>query len=113
MPSPKEAKVYVTFDSWYSSEKLIRYCLRQGWHVICDVKRNRSFNGVALEHQSLRGKRPEVKIGRAKQEESYLTYQLEGCLSGFIEVEKVTIVKRDKKTRNLAIMQAAMSRSGL
>ena len=28
---PKELRVYVTFDSWYASAKLIQFCRRQGW----------------------------------------------------------------------------------
>lgn len=31
---PKERKVYVLFDSWYSSAKLIKFCLRHKWYVI-------------------------------------------------------------------------------
>lgn len=33
--------VYVLFDSWYASAKLIRYCRNRGWHVICALKNNR------------------------------------------------------------------------
>lgn len=39
----KEGPVYVLFDSWYASAKLIKFCRRQGWHVICALKQNRSF----------------------------------------------------------------------
>jgi hypothetical protein len=27
--------VYVLFDSWYASAKLIKWCRRHNWHVIC------------------------------------------------------------------------------
>lgn len=40
---PKEVPVYVLFDSWYASAKLIKFCRRQGWHVICALKQNRTF----------------------------------------------------------------------
>ena len=40
---PKEVPVYVLFDSWYASAKLIKKCRRLGWHVICALKCNRKF----------------------------------------------------------------------
>lgn len=38
---PKEYPVYVLFDSWYASAKLMNFCRRQGWHIICALKSNR------------------------------------------------------------------------
>ena len=38
---PAGYQVYVLFDSWYASAKLINFCRRQGWHVICALKSNR------------------------------------------------------------------------
>ena len=38
---PEGYQVYVLFDSWYASAKLINFCRRQGWHVICALKSNR------------------------------------------------------------------------
>ena len=35
--------VYVLFDSWYASAKLIKYCRNQTWHVICALRSNRKF----------------------------------------------------------------------
>jgi hypothetical protein len=32
---PQGYKVYVLFDRWYASGKLIEFIRRQGWHVIC------------------------------------------------------------------------------
>jgi hypothetical protein len=56
---PKGYPVYVLFDSWYASAKLIKFCRRQRWHVICAVKANRRLNGKRLDHhnQSLRNRR--------------------------------------------------------
>jgi len=31
---PKGRKVYILFDSWYSSKRLIKFCLAHNWHVI-------------------------------------------------------------------------------
>lgn len=41
--------IHVQFDSWYASEKLIKYVRRQGWHVTCGLKGNRKLNGKRLD----------------------------------------------------------------
>lgn len=55
---PKGYQVSVLFDSWYSSAKLIKFCRRQGWHVICAVKSNRRISKKRVDHhdQALRHK---------------------------------------------------------
>ena len=50
---PKGHKVYVLFDSWYSSEKLIKFCRRQKWHVICAIKSNRRISKVRVDQHNL------------------------------------------------------------
>jgi len=50
---PKGYKVYVLFDSWYSSEKLIKFCRRQKWHVICAIKSNRRISKVRVDQHNL------------------------------------------------------------
>ena len=47
---PKGWAIYVQFDSWYASAKLINYIRRQGWHVTCGLKGNRKLNGVRVDH---------------------------------------------------------------
>jgi len=47
---PKGWAIYVQFDSWYASAKLINYIRRQGWHVTCGLKCNRKLNGVRIDH---------------------------------------------------------------
>jgi hypothetical protein len=37
MMLPKGSQVVVLFDSWYSSAKLIKFCRRQGWQVVCAI----------------------------------------------------------------------------
>lgn len=56
---PKGYQVYVLFDSWYASAKLIKLCRRQRWHVICAVKSNRRLSRKRMDHhnQSLRNQR--------------------------------------------------------
>jgi len=43
--SPK----YVVFDSWYASKRILRRIKKYGWIFICQVKKNRKFNGVQLK----------------------------------------------------------------
>lgn len=40
---PQQARIYVLYDSWYASNRLIKFCRRHGWHVICALKHNRLF----------------------------------------------------------------------
>lgn len=58
---PADFQVYVLFDSWYTSAKLIKYCRRQQWHVIAGLKSNRCLNGKKISQwqQELRHKRYE------------------------------------------------------
>ena len=50
---PKGHKVYVLFDSWYASKKLINFCRRQKWHVICAIKSNRRIDKVRVDRHNL------------------------------------------------------------
>ncbi len=40
--------IYVQFDSWYASERLLKYVHRQGWHAVCALKSNRKLQGQRL-----------------------------------------------------------------
>ena len=46
---PAGYTVYVLFDRWYASGKLIKFIRRQGWHVICALKRNRTLSGIRVD----------------------------------------------------------------
>jgi hypothetical protein len=46
---PKGYQVVVLFDSWYSSAKLIQFCRRQGWHVVCAIKHNRRIDKKRID----------------------------------------------------------------
>lgn len=50
---PADVTVYVQFDSWYASEDLINYVLRQGWHVTCRIQPNRLLNGERVDQRDL------------------------------------------------------------
>ena len=46
---PKGWRIHVQFDSWYASQKLIKYVRRQGWHVTCALKYNRLLDDIRLD----------------------------------------------------------------
>lgn len=46
---PAGWQVQVQFDSWYASKRLIKYVLRQGWHVTCALKHNRLLDDVRID----------------------------------------------------------------
>ncbi len=46
---PQGWKVYVQFDSWYASRRLIKFVRRQGWHVTCGLKGHRTLDGKRLD----------------------------------------------------------------
>ena len=45
---PPDWTIYVQFDSWYASERLLKYIHRQGWHAVCALKSNRKLQGQRL-----------------------------------------------------------------
>jgi hypothetical protein len=47
---PTNWTVYVPFDSWYASAKLLKYIRRQKWQVTCGLQGNRLLNGVRVDH---------------------------------------------------------------
>jgi hypothetical protein len=60
---PAGSQVYVLFDSWYASAKLINLCLRKHWQVICALKSNRKIEKQRIDcyNQTLKQK-PYQKI---------------------------------------------------
>lgn len=81
---PKDWTVIVQFDSWYASNKLLKFVRRQSWHFTCGVKCNRKLNGERLDHQYLKEKHKwytRVRVTNASQEERrYYVRQLDGRL---------------------------------
>lgn len=101
---PSRYEVYVLFDRWYSSTKLIRYIRRQGWHVIAAVKSNRQVDGISMKTltQRLRHKRyTRVRCVAADgSEKTYLARKVEGYISGYPEKVCVIISKRHNRDRH-------------
>ena len=56
---PAGKPIYVLFDSWYTSAKLVKWIRQQGWHVLAALKSNRKVAGRKLTdwHQDLKGRR--------------------------------------------------------
>jgi hypothetical protein len=83
---PQGYPVYVLFDSWYASAKLIRFCRRQGWHVICALKSNRRLNKkrIDLHDQALRHKHYQHVRLSAVEDTAPPSYYVR-VLRGFVE----------------------------
>ena len=41
---PAGFQVYVLFDSWYAANRLLKFCRRQDWQVVCAIKSNRKLD---------------------------------------------------------------------
>ena len=84
---PKGHKVYVLFDSWYASKKLIKFCRRQQWHVICAVKSNRRINQVRVDqhNRTLRHKPYERITLEAVDEHHQAPRYYTRCIRGYLE----------------------------
>jgi hypothetical protein len=82
---PTGFRVYVLFDSWYASHKLLKLCRRKGWHVICALKSNRCVNGkqVSQWNRDLKHRRYlRVRLtATEKKERRYLVRQVSGRLN--------------------------------
>ena len=82
---PEGYTVYVLFDRWYASGKLIKFIHRQGWHIICALKRNRKLDGIRVDQwdQRLKHKRyTRVRVPAADgTTRTYLVRSVQGCLS--------------------------------
>jgi len=83
---PEGYTVYVLFDRWYASGKLIKFIRRQGWHVICALKRNRTLSGIRVDQwdRRLRHKRyTRIRVPAADgTTRTYLVRSVQGHLNG-------------------------------
>lgn len=100
---PAGYPVYVLFDSWYASAKLIKWCRRRRWHVICALKSNRRLNGVQVRdhHQRLKHQRYQrVTLAAADgRSHTYLVRALTGHLNDVPGEVRVFISKRHRRDR--------------
>lgn len=95
---PTGWEVYVQFDSWYASEKLIKYVRRQHWHVTCGLKSNRKLNGKCVDQldHALRHKRySHVHVTAADgNETTYYVRSITGRLENVPEEVRVFFSRR-------------------
>ena len=103
---PKGWKVYVQFDSWYASRRLIKYVRRQGWHVTCGLKCNRTLDGLRVDKhaQALKHRRyTRVRVTTADgDEQSYCVRRLEGRLAQVPYDVRVFFSKRHPREKSPA-----------
>lgn len=83
---PQGSQVYVLFDSWYASAKLINLCLRQNWQVVCALKSNRKIEKQRIDRypQMLKHK-PYQKITLAAVDERRAPTYYVRTVSGHLE----------------------------
>jgi len=96
---PKDLQIYVLFDSWYASAKLIKFLRRQGWHVICKIKHNRKLNGKKVSSYAKRS--PNKSLTRVVLGSvTYLTFSFKGYINNFGEEVSVILSKRHHRDRS-------------
>jgi len=97
---PSGHQVYVLFDAWYASAKLIKFCRRHRWQVICAVKSNRRLSHKRMDHhnQSLRNKRYQrvtlQALDPSRPSQTYYVRTVRGHLQGVADEVCGIISKR-------------------
>jgi hypothetical protein len=100
---PKANSVYVLFDSWYTSAKLVKWIRQQGRHVIGAVKSKRKVSGEKLRdwHRAFKGRsydRVSLELAN-KQRRTYWTRTLTGRVRGVPGEVRVIISQRGPGVR--------------
>ena len=101
---PKTNPVYVLFDSWYTSAKLVKWIRQQGWHVIAAIKSNRKLSGRKLTdwHHDLKGRsydRVSLELANKKQR-TYCVRQVTGRLRGVPGIVRVLLSQKGPGVRS-------------
>jgi hypothetical protein len=96
---PKGHTIYVLFDSWYSSAKLIKFCRRQKWHVICAIKSNRRIDKVGVDQHNLALRHThyeQITLDAVDEKKAprYYTRLIKGCLEDITEPVHAIISKK-------------------
>jgi DDE superfamily endonuclease len=100
---PTRNPVYVLFDSWYTSAKLVKWVRQQGWHVIAAVKSNRKVSGQKLTdwHREFKGRsydRVSLELANG-QRRTYWVRSLTGRLRGVPGEVRVLLSQRGPGVR--------------
>ena len=105
---PKEQPVYVLFDSWYASRKLIQLCRQLGYHVICALKHNRKFKkkGASKARQLSQLARymrtrefKAVTVNSSDSSTRYWVHTLRGYLPGLPDEVSIIVSKRNQRDK--------------
>jgi len=103
---PKGWKVYVQFDSWYASHRLVKYVRRQGWHATFGLKSNRKLDGQRLnQHAQVLRHRwyTRVRVITADgDEQTYYVRRLDGRLAQVPFDVRVYFSKRHPREKSPA-----------
>jgi len=101
---PAGFQVYVLFDSWYAANRLLKFCRRQGWHVVCAITSNRKLDDQklsqwpqALRHQRYQHVQLTATDGRQRP---YLVRPLQGRLTHLSFDVCVLISKRHHRDKH-------------
>jgi hypothetical protein len=101
---PPGFQVYVLFDSWYAATRLLKFCRRQGWQVVCAIKSNRKLDdqklsqwSQALRHQRYQRVQLTATDGRQR---SYLVRPRQGRLTHLSFDVCVLISKRHPRDKH-------------
>jgi hypothetical protein len=103
---PEGYTVYVLFDRWYASGKLIKFIRRQGWHVICALKSNRKLNDVRVDEWDQRLRQRHQRYTRVRVPAAdgttrpYLVRSVRGRLSDVPFDVCVLISRRHPRDKN-------------
>jgi hypothetical protein len=100
---PKQNPVYVLFDSWYTSAKLVKWIRQQEWHVIAAVKSNRSVSGKKLtaRNKDLKGySYDRVSLEQANgKKRTYYVRSVRGKLRGVPGIVRVHLSQKGPGVR--------------
>lgn len=102
---PREHPVYILLDSWYGSKSIIRFCLKEGWHVICALRSNRSFKGKKISQHARWMRRKKFErtwVRSATSATIYWVGQKRGTLKGIKQEVCVIFSKKSLRDRRFA-----------
>ena len=101
---PAGFQVYVLFDSWFAANRLLKFCRRQSWHVVCAITSNRKLDDQklsqwpqALRHQRYQHVQLTATDGRQRP---YLVRPLQGRLTHLSFDVCVLISKRHHRDKH-------------
>jgi len=113
---PKGWQVFVQFDSWYASARLLKYVHRQRWHTTCGLRCNRILNGLRLDHLAYKLRhRRYTRVRVSATDGNKTTYYVRDTIGRLNKVPfkvRVFFSKRHPREKSSAyFMSTALTRS--